>query len=293
MEKLKEIYSNIRDRFTNPLVFSFVCAWIIINWKVTVALIWYNPEEIRKTGCETIFEFISDKVNTGTGILHPFYLALGYTLLMPIVKNLISAFYTWTGTWGENWNLSISKGGKIPIGKYFKLRENYDRRTKILEKVISQESELTNKNATLETELFEIKDAANSLKLQLTESQNTISLSKNVGMLNGRWTNSYSDEIDTSFNGIEEVLIENGKYSVIGISDDRIHYFNIIYFHFDVNGKTVFFIKERMNQQAAFKPNGLRANLRFNPNMLQFEGDNILRGYENGTTNVKYERKLN
>ncbi len=291
MDRLKEILNNIKDRLTNPLIFSFICSWVVINWKIIVALFWYDTDQVEKAGFKTIFDFVSYSINKQNSFIYPLLIALGYTILMPIVKNLIRALYSWASKWGESWNLKILKGGMISIDKYFKFRDDYDKRTKILEEIISKENELTHKYNSLNTTLLETKASENNLRQQLSEKVNEMARVTDARILNGHWTNTFSDTIVSSLGGTEEIIIENGNYYVIDKIGDKKHVFFINNFHFNVTNKTIFFIKEVVGQEKAFIQEGPSVRLRFNPNRLVLEHPNLLVGFENGTTKIKYERQ--
>jgi len=94
MDKVKDILSSIRDRFANPLIFSFACSWIVINWQIPVALLWYNSKDIEKTGSKTIFDFISQRLDATNGFWHPLFFAVAYTVLIPVVRNLIRFLFS-------------------------------------------------------------------------------------------------------------------------------------------------------------------------------------------------------
>src|SRR5215475_11842150 len=96
MENFKDILASFKDRFTNPLIFSFICSWLIINWQISTALFSFDRKQIEIEGYQTLSQFIKAKLNTTDAFWHPLLIAIGYTLLIPILKNLIRAFYSWT-----------------------------------------------------------------------------------------------------------------------------------------------------------------------------------------------------
>ena len=89
-EKVKDVYENIKDRLSNPLIFSFIVSWLVYNWEITVALLWYDKSQFHAEGCKSIFEFIQDKLNAkwlSTAL--PVGLAFLYTFGMPYFKELV------------------------------------------------------------------------------------------------------------------------------------------------------------------------------------------------------------
>ena len=285
MNKIKDVFDNIKDRFTNPLIFSFISSWLIINWPITVSLLWYDTRQIDKTGYNSIFEFISHKITFEESLRNPLCFALGYTLIMPIIKNLIRAFYSWAGKWGENWNLRILDEGKISINKYLSLKADHKKRSKILEKVISEESTYLENYSTVNTDLLQTKNNLNESMKQLNTKDEFIRQLDDIRILSGTWENHY--QLEDGRSGIETVLIENNRYfmwSPFGIREEK---FTINDFSYDNRNGDVFFVKEVTTEQKKSRPKTEHYNI----NRLRFETKDFLVGTENGTTKIEYRRK--
>ena len=291
MEKIKDAVNQLFDKISNPLIFSFICSWLIINWQITVALLWYDVEQIRLAGYKTVFDFIDNKLNIQEGFLHPLTIALIYTFPLPIIKNCIRAFNTWVAKWGNEWNLRILKGGQIPVDRYFKLREDYEKRTQILVEVIEKESQTINSVAGLNTEILELKASENALKTDLLNRTNTIAQMRNLKMLEGYWTCNFSD-LDRRTNGTENIYIQGDKYYIINDFKTMSHVFNIKNFYFDEPNKKIFFIKERNSQEKYVEVKNNEPFVKYCPNDLILNKDNSLVGQENGTTHIEYIRKI-
>ena len=107
MDKISEILNSVKERVSNPLIFSFLISWLVYNWKIPVALIWFDKEQISANGSKSIFDFIEDEWKKNGYFWIPLFIALGYTFIFPIIKNLISATQTWMSKWGENLNLRL------------------------------------------------------------------------------------------------------------------------------------------------------------------------------------------
>ena len=285
MDKLSEIFESIKERLSNPLVFSFLCSWLILNWKITLGVFWLDISQINNFGYRTIFDFVSHELNWEDGFWLPLVFALLYTICMPVIRALIEVLYVWIEKWSENWKLSISKNGKVGIEKYLGLKVNYDERTKILEDVIKKESIAMDSFNNLQTKYLKLESDYNDS----LASKNTLSelflIERDVKILDGNWINKWKSSTDLKLTNSESVLIQNGNYYIIdGLS--QTHVFLITHFHFDRNAGTVFFIKERLNQEQPY----LNGDFKFNINVLKFSGKNMLIGRENGTTEIRYER---
>lgn len=284
MEKINDILDNLKERFSNPFIFSFVCSWLIFNWQITVGLIWYDPFQIEKAGYNSIFDLISQNLNFLNSFLFPFISAIIYTTLMPIVKNLISALHSWTTKWGDNWNLKILDNGKISINKYLKLRSDHIERTKILEDIISAEKTYQEQYNSARTELLSEKNKNLEVSQKLNNSEKFIQQLYDFKFLDGKWLNNY--QFPNGQKSSENIFIENGKYYVISTFGEKEHKFDIKnYFHDNRNGN-LFFIKEILSSEKDQTPNSRH----YNVNSLKIESDNFLAGLENGSTKIEYRR---
>jgi|GEM_PF-5326319 len=95
MDKFSEILDNIKERLTSPLIFSFVTGWVIFNWEISIALIWYDTKEIHAEGCRSIFEFISNKLSEKCTWGWPLFCSILYTFGYPWLKTGIKIFNTY------------------------------------------------------------------------------------------------------------------------------------------------------------------------------------------------------
>ncbi len=283
MEKINDILNNIKDRLSNPLIFSFVCSWLVINWQITVALIWYDPKQIANEKCISIFDFINDKLNIIDYLVWPLVMALLYTFAMPIIKNGIKAFYSWTSKWGENWNLKILNEGKISIDKYLKLRSDYKNAMQKLEEVISEESEYIDRYNKLNSDFLNSKNKLNETAKKLSDKETFIQESRDVRILDGTW------EVKQNIQGekiTQNVQIIGGGYNIVSDFGNKDYKFDIRNFYYDNIKKDVFFVKEGVAGQDRYKSSA--DNYRIN--MLKFEGKDKLIGMED-RLQIEYIRK--
>ncbi len=186
MEKLNEVLTSLKERFSNPLIISFLISWLVINWEVPLAILFYNSRG-RNGIPQELIDYLSGYSSSYNLIAWPLAFAVGYTILSPIVRNFISAFYTWNTRWGNTWDLSISKGSKVPIGKYVSLRDNYKKRTEVLEEIITNESSSQKKLLESETALLSVRNEANKLSADLALARALKDNLSNVDVIRGAW----------------------------------------------------------------------------------------------------------
>lgn len=101
----------------------------MFNWKIAIALFWDE-------GNASLIPFIENDLSSWTSFWGPLTSAVGYVLLSPIVKNLITMFQNWNFKWGERQNIKILGGSKISMEKYLLLRESSENQRKKLEEKI-------------------------------------------------------------------------------------------------------------------------------------------------------------
>jgi hypothetical protein len=192
MDKIDQFFQQLKERFSNPLFFSFLLSWVFFNWRVTVALVWYDPPKYSN-GYISLIDFISKSTNSADSFWYPMTFALIYTFAGPVVGNIVSAFKSWNSKWGEEWNLKILKGSKIPIDKYFSLRKEYHKRTEDLEGIISQESATLEQLQAAQTELLQTKHSLNQTSSKLAEAQSIINGLNDLSFLQGKWIKRFKE----------------------------------------------------------------------------------------------------
>ncbi|MES2479420.1 MAG: hypothetical protein V4561_10050 [Bacteroidota bacterium] len=241
MENIKDILSNLKERFANPFIFAFFSSWIIINWKIALSIIWHNESDIKAEGYTSIYKFIESNFTQEQMLCKPLWFAIGYTLLFPILKNLIRIFNSLINKWGEKLNLNVIGGAKISLDKYISLRENYLIKAKTLSNAFEKESQFLEDNRSLAETIVELNKKNDEYYKQLIENQKVATESKSSFVLDGRWQLSILDDIQMKMGG--KVAIQNGNdwYS-LGPNDEMILTHNIRDFIYDVNTTEAFFV---------------------------------------------------
>jgi hypothetical protein len=203
MDKVYDFFKDIKERLSNPLLSSFIIAWMIVNWKIIIGLLFYSNQELILDGYSSYIDFVSKNLTSFNAFWQPLLAALLYTFAFPFLRNCILAFNSWIKAWGNSWNLSLSRTSKISVDKYVQLREVYQARTSLLEQVLDKES----------THLKEYEEEKNKV-LNLTNQKNEIfsELQKwrsinDVSQLNGEWEVHYSPGPEPS---IYRVRINHG-----------------------------------------------------------------------------------
>lgn len=283
MEKVSSFFDHLKERFSNPLFFSFLISWLVVNWRISIALIWFDPKQIEATSNKSIFEFIEKNIGSDKVFWIPLLCALGYTLGMPVMRNLIRIFYSWVDKWGDKLNLRILSNGYISINKYLKLRSDHEERTKLLQDVISKEGQYLEQYNGLKTELLQSQNSNNETIQKLQSLEKTINDYNDTKILAGRWQCSF--EFPNGTKGTEEVFIEYSDYNIVTEFGEKNRKFLIRDFHYDNRSGAVFFIKEVIEKEKH------SLDTRSNINRLKFETKDTLVGTENYVIKIEYRRK--
>lgn len=249
MDNIKDIFRGINDRLSSPLLFSFLLSWLVFNWQVVLALLWYNTETIAGEGY-TLLEFVRENTNWQHSFWLPLLFAIVYTLAAPVVKNLINAFNAWNLKWGENWNLRISRGAKVPFEKFLKLREDFDERTKKLDDVISAESATLKDLESAQLDLLNARKEENKVRAELLDLRRLTDQIHRSDILNGQWIRTVYRALGNV--QVENIEIHNGRVTVTE-KGQKIDKYQIAHFMYDVNSNEMHFVLLPIVKDGAFE----------------------------------------
>lgn len=254
MEKVIEIYNNIKDRLSNPFVFSFICSWLVYNWRIPVALIWYDKSQFSGCGCHTIFDFISFELAKTNSLLFPLFFAFVYTISIPFIKNGVRIVSAHAQKWGENEEIKALDGGKIGVEKYLKLREEYKEAIKKLEDVDKEEKEYLTEKGKLLNEFNGVREELNQKIKENGDLRDSLARTFDSSILNGNWL--YNSSIKLNL----KIKINNSRYSLL----DNNGFPTIVYEmkHFFIKSNYVFFILIEEVPTFKDKPMSIIYNLR-------------------------------
>ena len=204
-EKIKDIFNNIKERLSNPFLFSFLIAFLVYNWEITLAIFYNDSEQIKAEGYKSIFEFVRKKWEYNGKLFMPIIIALGYTFVFPIFRILVNGYQTFFSKVGEKLDLYFSRGGQVSIDKFLVLRKSYNTKIDELVKIIKDESSLQEKNGVLLTEKNELNTKYNHLRQLVDDSENS-------NFLNGKWRLEKNDLSVESvpFTSVKKMYFKNG-----------------------------------------------------------------------------------
>jgi hypothetical protein len=302
MDNISDLWKNLKERVTNPLFSSFAIAWIFCNWKVTVALVWYDTTQIKAERYISVYDFIFQNTSWWKSLWQPILLACVYTFLMPFARLLVSVVRSYATTWTYSLNLEITKESSIPIKKFLKYKAEYDKRTTALEKIIKDENNTSERFQQEQTKRIEADTKNLEVINQLAEANKHLSALSDISIIQGTWKcEKSSPETKETYYYLFQ---ENAVY-IQAEGNQQKHVYNIDKFIYDSRRNKLYLALAAvpdLKTPALLAATLLNANIsnkdnptvvtayRFAFNDLEFVDKDRLKGYENRETQITYTR---
>jgi len=241
LEHLNNLFKNLRERLSSPLIFSFILAWLIINWKITIGLVIYKMPELKADGYHSYMDMVNHNINTLNVIVIPLLIALGYVFIYPLIRNAVTAFQTWTTSWGTNWELKVSRASHVPIEKYIELKKHTDGEIETLADIIKQQNGALTENDRQKAEIEKLIEERNEVRRDL-ETWKSVTDSK---VLHGDWEQSFSPGSDQKAI-VNRITFSPGTLEVHGSREDK---WSILNFYNAPDARQLTFVAERTSNQ--------------------------------------------
>jgi hypothetical protein len=189
MDRIQDFLKELKARFSSPFFSSLILAWLIINWRVPIALIFYKLPELEKDEHSSYIDLIVKEVTVYSGIVYPIISAVCYTLIAPLLKNAIQALNAYLDAKGMDWTLTLSKRGKISVERYIQLRASYKAQEESLLKVYEDESKYLQMNNVLRGKMEEFRDKFENMNANYER----LRACSEIRSYNGQWELTYAD----------------------------------------------------------------------------------------------------
>lgn len=95
MDALKDFVSGLKERFSSPFFTSFIVSWMIYNYPIIIVLLFYKQSELIHDGYSSYLDLIRRHSHPGHKFLYPFYWALAYSILSPVIKETTRFLQSW------------------------------------------------------------------------------------------------------------------------------------------------------------------------------------------------------
>ena len=169
MEKVSDFFSELKERISNPFIFSFIIAWCLCNYEIIVGLIFYKNEDLKKDGYNSYLDLIRSHESVGYFVLLPLAWALFYTFGFPYFKNFIIEFGVKLDTASDEKNRKVSKARTVSIERFLEQEHKYNEALQKVANHLDGEGQLRSKINELEVSLRE-SNAANISNVQKVDT---------------------------------------------------------------------------------------------------------------------------
>lgn len=293
MEKLSDILENIKERTSNPLVFTFVISWIFFNWKVSVALVWFDAKQIEAYGFKSIFDFIYYSTNYLDSFIFPLLIAIAYTVFMPLISSWVSSWQTRIDTKRTERDLQITKASSVPAMKFIDMKKEYNDQIAVLSNTIKEQSAT---HTQLQSEIAKsqaLEKSVDHLNTRIQEEQKFINDLTDWKVLEGDWQCIRTDK-KTGLKQSQYYEIHANQINRVD-ANRKVHIFNINNLSFHSRHKRIFFVLVPVAKDEQKSRKGSNTSVGFSDipelyiNELRYTKNRMF-GLENLTTDIEYIR---
>ncbi|SES00209.1 hypothetical protein [Pedobacter rhizosphaerae] len=191
MEVFKDLFQEIKDRIRNPLFSSFAIAWIFFNWRITVAILFYDNEALKRAGYNTLNNLINAKQDNLKMIFYPLLSALFYVFVFPFIRNGITEFLFARKIENENKILEKNKKASVKLERYVDLLKELEDQQKLVGDIYSEQKKELERSSKLQNELNNEKSTNSDLTTSLTKLRkdlgNISAIASTPLVLSGIW----------------------------------------------------------------------------------------------------------
>jgi len=233
MDKVSDLFKELKDRINNPLVISFVVSWVFLNWRIFVGLFFYKSNELDVDKYKSYIDLIErnniDHYHRATAIL----IAIIYTLFYPLLKQFILIFGTFFDKWGTTLSLRVVNAARVPFSEV------------MVEKKKNQS--LQNEVTTYTNDRDNLQTTISNLRLRISEIEKekseevakvTQETNKEITETNHQLKSVYEEntELKNRINllenskidfllGMRRLIYQSGSQALIKITSDEIIYY--------------------------------------------------------------------
>jgi hypothetical protein len=239
MEKLSEIWQHIRDRLSNPFIFSFLVSWLVFNWKVIIGLFWYDAHLIEQEGYTSYFDFIDKNVYRSNSLENPLVFALGYTVGLPILKQAIDLFQTFVDVTGTQIKMKLTGEALVPGSVVVRQQEEFRKKTAELVSAINDQKGMELALKEERASSLESERKNNELNRMLSETDSFINALEDVSFMDGEWEVSYP-KVGSGFKRYFQI---NGGQVSENVGESRHVLYTLQHFYQNIRTKRIHFVK--------------------------------------------------
>lgn len=170
---LKSLLGTVSDRLKNIFVGAFVLSWIGWNWKY-IYITLFVSENLVKAPSYNKFEYITSfDTNIWFLLLYPFFTAIGYIILLPLINVGANAVVDWYKIWNKRNYIKRNKKRPYLFEDIEIARESYATELEDTEKKLTAIEKISNKRkqtiADKDLKIKELNEFLKALKISNSE----------------------------------------------------------------------------------------------------------------------------
>jgi hypothetical protein len=140
-ETEKSIKALLYERVASPLFGTFICSWLIFNWKIVYLTLFVSEDEIKETKIEYIIKNYSDQWPL---YWYPLISTATFILIVPFIANGAYWVHLQFNQWKLNKKNEVEKNQLLTVEQSVAIRMELRESEVEFEKVVSKkESEIT------------------------------------------------------------------------------------------------------------------------------------------------------
>jgi hypothetical protein len=242
MENLTEFWKNVKERISNPFIFSFIILWFVYNWKITLGIFLLDSNDFRLTGNLTLIDYLEGQIKYIV-FWKPIVFAILYCLFVPVIKELLRAFNAVVNRYGSDLYFRISKDSKVDFELYTQQIRDLDHNKKEIDTLLKDARTKDQERQAASAELVIVKQRLQEMERNYQEQLETTNRMRDVKVLNGAYSvvRDGREHQDTF-----RVEIQNGLYKETTSNDSSA----IEGFFFDNRNKAIVFARKNQDKNA-------------------------------------------
>jgi hypothetical protein len=176
METFKDFFSDLKDRISNPFISSFVISWLIINYPITIGLLFYDQEQLIVDSYTSYLDLIARNKGLVNMIFYPSGFALFYTFLFPYFKARIIIFNSTLTSSTDSKIHALTGKDTVTIEVHGEMAKSLDDEKKKYAMLAADGNRMKEENENLKISEIQLQDELKQMTLRLEESVNNHNL---------------------------------------------------------------------------------------------------------------------
>jgi hypothetical protein len=209
MSEFKDFLDQLKVRLTNPLIFSFLISWMVIHWEIILGAFYLSPQDLDAFGCANFLDFVRAKIDWFNGLWEPFFYAVLYTILSPLMRIGVQYLNTSLNKWGNNHIRKVAKEGFIQYELYDLLLEEVKGQRSRFEEIVKLNNELNFENEKFKEKIINLQNDIQSFIVETKDLNTKLKLVFDNSIIIGKWKKTISKKGED--NSIKYIRIKNGK----------------------------------------------------------------------------------